>query len=554
MQHLTPQPKRRRPVSERVQRLISYAWIIASLALPALGIIFLSTADLAPVDTRSAAHTVRAGESLAIIARRYGVTVDEIVQANGLNNPNLIYAGQVLTIPLRDAAGSELYTVQRGDSLSAIARRYGVTVDALMSANGLNNPNSIFAGQQLNIPGRLQSSAGTHSGSGVYTVQRGDSLSAIARRYGVTVEALMSANGLNNPNSIFAGQALNIPGAGAPEVEVAAPPDRGLTYTLQRGDSLFRVSLIYGVTVDELLAVNNLASPNAIYTGLEVRIPEPEQAVASAPEAAPGAGEAASPPSAARTHTVQWGDTLAQIAMQHNVTVDGLVAANGLTRPDRIYVGQTINIPDAGASARPQPAQAATAHRVQRGETLSSIALRYGVTVHSLAAANGIQNTSRIYAGMALSIPSAQAGSNSVRYASYGPGLCPDARPARSGTGYFIRPTRGYVITQIFHPWHPGIDLALSIGSDVYAADGGTVVFAGWNPVGYGNLVVLDHGNGWRTYYAHLSTLEVGCSDWVPRGTILGQIGSTGNSTGPHLHFEMLRFGVAVNPAGYIRF
>ena len=101
---------------------------------------------------------------------------------------------------------------------------------------------------------------------------------------------------------------------------------------------------------------------------------------------------------------------------------------------------------------------------------------------------------------------------------------------------------------------HEGLDLAVPTGTPVFAADSGTVVYAGWNPVGYGNLVVLDHGNGWRTYYAHLQSVHVRCGEWLSRGSTIGEIGSTGNSSGPHLHFEMLRFGIAVNPAGYIRF
>jgi murein DD-endopeptidase MepM/ murein hydrolase activator NlpD len=191
---------------------------------------------------------------------------------------------------------------------------------------------------------------------------------------------------------------------------------------------------------------------------------------------------------------------------------------------------------------------------VKPGDTLSQIALRYGVTTHSLAVANGINNPARIYVGMILSIPSAQAGSNSVVYASVGEGICTDVKLAQTGTGYFTRPTRGYYLTQSFKTGHPGVDLATDTGTGVLASDGGTVIFSGWNSAGYGNLVILDHNNGWRTYYAHLSEIDVECGQWVPRGSIIGAVGSTGNSTGPHLHFEILRFGISVNAAGYIRF
>ncbi len=496
MEHFRPQPSRRRPVSERVQRLVSYVWIIASLALPALGVVLVSSAGTQP-NLTDTSHVVAAGETLTAIALRYSVSVSELVQANGLNNPNLIYVGQVLVIPRAAPSGSgTLYTIRAGDTLSAIARRYGVTVEEIVAANGLPDRNTIYVGRSLTIP--------------VVT--------------GVASSSEASANLLASAAS----------------------------YTLQRGDSLYRVSLIYGVTVDDLLAANDLSSPTAIYPGLQISVPASRSEVAEAPSAASPADVSGS--QGGRTVVVQPGDTLSRIAVAYNVTVDGLAAANGLTRPDSIYAGQVLNVPEAGASARPYPAQTATAYTVQRGDTLSSVALRYGVTVQSLAIANGIQNVSYIAVGSVLSIPAATAGSSSVVYASVGSGLCVGVQPSRAGTGYFIRPVHGYVITQLFHPWHTGIDLAVPLGSTIYAADSGTVVFAGWNPVGYGNLVVLDHGNGWRTYYAHLSEVDVACGDWVPRGSIIAKSGSTGNSTGPHLHFELLRYGVAVNPSGYVRF
>jgi LysM repeat protein len=488
MQRLTPKPPRRRSVSERVRRLITYVWILAAMALPIGGVVLISEGAqlLAPGDPFT--YQVNAGDTLYSIALRYGVSVDSILGANGLTNPDVIYVGQQLVIPVPDASGQQVHTVQAGESLSMIARRYTVTVDEIVSANGLADRNRISVGQRLVIPGGQ--------------VPQAAALTAV-------------------------------------------------TYTVQRGDSLYRIALIFGITVDDLLAVNDLAGTNAIYPGLELRIPTAGQPV---PAAGPGEASAGEPQTGGLTYTVRLGDTLYGIAIAQGVTVDGIVAANALTRSDQIYVGQVLNLPEAGQTARPAPAQTAVSHRVVQGQTLYEIALRYGVTVSALSAANGINNPAQIVAGQVLSIPSAQAGSSSVAYASQGDGLCVNVELQGTGTGYFIRPVRGYVITQQFFPWHSGIDLALDTGNSVFAADSGTVIFAGWNPVGYGNLIVLDHGNGWRTYYAHLSQITVSCGAWIPRGSIVGASGSTGNSTGPHLHFEMLRYGIAVNPGGYIRF
>lgn len=493
MRHLMPHPQHRRSVSDRVRKLVTYGWLIASLALPVAGIALISqgVTGLAPAGD-GLTHTVQSGETLTGIALRYGVTVDELVQANGLANANQIYVGDQLVIPRTvDDSGAKVHTVQQGESLYMISRRYGVPIDQLISVNGLSDPNRLSVGQRLAIPGGV----------------------AAAPDSGLQPNPSPSSN-----NSV--------------------------TYTLRRGDSLYRVSLIFGVTVDDLMAANSLSNANAVYPGLVVRVPDQ-----SASENQPEMGS-----SNRKTHTVSAGETLTRIAIQYGVTVDGIMAANGLNDATSIYAGQVLNLPAPGQRARPSPAVSAVTHLVAAGQTLSQIAARYGVTLQTLALANGIANTGQIFVGQVLTIPSAQAGSMSVIYASVGEGLCTDAEVKGAGTGYFIRPTKGYIQSQNYHSLHPGVDLALDTGNPVYASDSGTVVFAGWNPVGYGNLIVLDHGNGWRTYYAHLSQINVACGDWVPRAETIGEIGSTGNSTGPHLHFEMLRYGIPVNPVGYIRF
>jgi len=99
-----------------------------------------------------------------------------------------------------------------------------------------------------------------------------------------------------------------------------------------------------------------------------------------------------------------------------------------------------------------------------------------------------------------------------------------------------------------YSAWHPGLDLVGRAGDPVYAADNGFVVYAGWSNVGYGNLIVIDHGNGWQTWYAHLSLAYVACGQNVWQGSTIGGIGSTGNSSGPHLHFETRYQGGLPNP------
>jgi hypothetical protein len=137
-----------------------------------------------------------------------------------------------------------------------------------------------------------------------------------------------------------------------------------------------------------------------------------------------------------------------------------------------------------------------------------------------------------------------------------GPGACENVQGGAVGTGAFIWPTDTHSISGFdYEPQanHPAIDISGKEGDAVYAADSGVIVYAGWNNWGYGNVIVINHANGWQTLYAHLSAYYVTCGQFVYQGNTIGAVGSTGNSTGPHLHFEMMYNGVRVNPHDYIR-
>lgn len=176
----------------------------------------------ATADAQTRIHVVQRGENLTRIAIRYGTTVQAIVRANGLRNPNLIYVGQRLVIPWgggyqptpgrqQPAPGGQcIHVVRRGETLTQIAWRYGTSVQWLMRANGLWNPNYIYVGQRLCVP---CGSVGPVPGPCGFThvVRRGETLYSIARRYGTTVHAIAAANHLYNPNYIWAGQRLYIP-------------------------------------------------------------------------------------------------------------------------------------------------------------------------------------------------------------------------------------------------------------------------------------------------------------------------------------------------------
>jgi len=138
---------------------------------------------------------------------------------------------------------------------------------------------------------------------------------------------------------------------------------------------------------------------------------------------------------------------------------------------------------------------------------------------------------------------------------TYERGVCDGPFTGPVGTGTFIWPAPNHYLSGHNFSWryHPGIDIATQLGDPIYASDTGVVVFAGWNSQGYGNFVVIDHGNGWETAYAHLSQFNVDCGQAVSQGAVIGRAGSTGNSTGPHLHFEIINDQLGrVNPWSYL--
>ena len=169
-------------------------------------------------------------------------------------------------------AGGFWYTVQRGDNLSRIASRYGTTVQAIMRANGLHTT-VIQPGQGLFIP-----NGGGGGGGGwcaqTHYVQRGETLSQIARWYGVSVQQLVAANNIPNPSRIYAGQKLCIPGGWNPDPWPPAPPTPscGQFYTVQRGDTLSQIARWCGTTVQNLANINGIWNPSRIYVGQVLRI------------------------------------------------------------------------------------------------------------------------------------------------------------------------------------------------------------------------------------------------------------------------------------------
>lgn len=297
----------------------------------------------------------------------------------------------------------------------------------------------------------------------------------------------------------------------------------------------------------------------------------------SKPEAV-GTPSAEMPYGTEESYIVQEGDTLWSVALEIGVDLKDMPCAISPTfhMDQPLVIGDSISPPPAGTIC----------HRVARGETVASIAATYGVApnrltgdaTHPAGAWNQLTGLAsydspitegryvRISSGGEAQEGSAAGPSNGflaymlaqpvevtpfMAYAVGGPKAAPTQSKAPPdwpyGSGRFTWPVYGWV-SQGYRNDHRAVDIAAPLGTFVMAADRGVVVRAGWNNQGYGMFVVIDHNIDYVTLYSHLQDVYVDVGDIVAQGEVIGSVGSTGNSTGPHLHFELRDFGARTNP------
>lgn len=342
-------------------------------------------------------YRVRSGDNLSTIAARHRTSVRKLRSLNGMWRRSLIRVGQKLKVPerggyRRSSASYSLdgnyYKVRRGDNLSLIAGRFGVSIGQLKKLNNMNSRTTIYVGQKLKVKqdgapasrSTAQNSASSGSTS-VYKVQRGDNLSTIAERHSMGVGKLRRINNLRGRSTIYVGQKLKVTG----DVQESSTPSNSAYHIVRQGDNLIEVADKHGVSLNKLRKLNGLFGRSTIYVGQKLKLN----------------GEASGP----IYHRVGPGESLYVIAKKYGMSVRELKRINNM-RGSLIKVGDRIVIKtEESASSSSKSNSRKRIHIVRRGETLIHIAKKYELNLQKLAQHNDIRNKSRIFVGMQIAIP-----------------------------------------------------------------------------------------------------------------------------------------------------
>ncbi|QPC81134.1 LysM peptidoglycan-binding domain-containing protein [Phototrophicus methaneseepsis] len=478
-------------------------------------------------------HVVQRGENLFRIALAYNTTTEELAALNGITNVSSILIGQRLLVPtLADPTIPQTHVVQAGETLATIAELYNMDWQTLLEINGLSNADRIYPGQVIAlIPEALPSPTPTDAPTETPT------------------DVIPAESPTDATVSVPDGSTENI--EEEPSLGIISTPERPVTvgapflHTVQAGETLFRIATSYGLTVNDLVTANDIADPTRIYSGQQLIIPNLDM-----PDAA-----------------YDLPDPIT------NLQIRPLIFKEGETGSITIVTSTATTITGTflGADLKIVSQENGTLHQAVVGIPMYTIAGIYPVELYLTGAQTtsytfNIRVLSGAYGAINITLSDALAPlydpmvdetelnllygitSQFTDQRRYGDSLSlPAAAAMNAGFGSSRSINGGG-----YDRYHTGADFATPPGTSVLAAAPGRVVLADTLNI-RGNAVIIDHGWGVYTLYAHMTQLGVSLGDEVVTGQYLGASGSTGRSTGPHLHWEVWIHGIPVNPLQWLQ-
>ncbi len=628
-----------------------------------LTILFLTSLTCVALAQDYIDYEIQKGDCLWSIAKQFQLSIQEIAQTNNIDTKETLHPGLLLKIPqsesgsLSESAPMLIHTVKKGESLWEIAQQYHLSLEQLSKVNELKQPNSLYIGQEVKIPisdsndicMSDNNSTGTDRQAILsfqeekaslkeistelnlefkesvneieYVVKPGENLWTIAQNYQVSLKELSQANDLENEERLTIGQIIKIPlwekssdnKEKAIQKEDKETESSYIEHIVLYGETITTIAQKYHTPIETICQLNQITTRDYIYPGQRLKVKVNGQIlpeVVQLPEEEKKENSSQADKEIAETETVYYtvkpGDTLCGIAQKYAVSVEGIVAVNYLTNKDKLFVGQRLQIPAIGGK---NIQTSVVEYTVAKGDTLSSIAQKFNIRMYDIMSLNDLENVNRLSVGQKLNIPASatvadQAISSTavsqvaerkdiVYYVQKGDTLwrisqqyevslksitsangitensklsvgqklvIPNARSGSSSSTSlsFAWPIKGLITSHFGNrtfggrrDYHTGIDIDGRTGDSIRAAESGKVSFSG-RISGYGNIIIIDHPRGYSTVYAHNSANLVQKGQSVSKGEVIARLGATGNATGSHLHFEVRENGKPVNPLNYL--
>ncbi|MDY7077034.1 MAG: LysM peptidoglycan-binding domain-containing protein [Chloroflexota bacterium] len=433
---------------------------------------------------------------------------------------------------------TEVHIVQRGETLFSIAQRYSLTVEAITHANSISDPRQIYVGQRLFIPGEQADTSVAETVP--YVFQAGDTLTSIARRYSTTWQTLAQINALLSPNAIYAGQVIQVPAFNNPasaNAEGVTHPlvSGGTAYIVRPDDTLLRVAISYDISPWTLATANHIVNPALIYPGQELIAPGEGPSLLPAPFAYVEVQPLPVAQGTAMIVTVQTTEP---------VTLTGKLFEQEVrfAEEEGVYYGLV------GVHVFAEPGLfelELTAVDSERRSTVINTGLVVEANRFYYERIDVPAGRTSLLDPAAIARDRERLDTARLTFTSERLWEVPFQRPCVGPISAYFGAHRSYNGGP-YTSYHSGVDFRAPGGTPVYASAAGTVVLA--EPLTlWGNAVVIDHGWGVLTGYAHISKIEVQVGQKVVQGELIARVGNTGLSTGSHLHWETWVGGTSVN-------
>lgn len=569
-------------------------------------------------------YKVKNGDTLYGIAFAHNMSASEFLKLNNIKDPNEYKLKVGETLKVKDAGYSLVYDsenkvyglkgeenksykdykVKNGDSLYGIAFSHGMTANEFLAINNIKDPNkyNLKIGEILKVANNTSDTSNlspsednvSEKNYDTYKVKSGDTLYGIAFAHGMTASEFLKINNIDDPNKykLYVGKTMYV--AKSEKAEKENNNNSNIQkeveyYTVKSGDTLYGIAFQNDISVNEFLKINNIDDPlkYKLRTGEKLKIYSK--------------GSSNSQSKTIKTYKVKYGDTLGEIAAKNSMSLNDLLALNGLKNNYVLKVGDTLKLYDnvnINTSSKPSQYRTLENYKVKSGDTLSEIALARGMDLVELYSLNNLNDKYILKIGDTLKVyansPKTSALVTSIYKVKSGDTLYSIAKShkmdlrslmqlnnIKNANEYklyigasikvqttkmisysfnddsilpessFIWPYKGIIVSGYGVTSdklaNRGINILGDVGDKVVASDDGIVEYAD-NVRGFGTVIILKHKNGYNTSYAHLSKVNVKLGDIVSKGEYIGDIGNTGMIDRSELYFKISYQGVAIDP------